>query len=172
MDTVKMRLTVASATSANRRRRLARLLCIPMMVLFAGGLFGVTQRVARAYSRGDASPGQLRLGYSSISNTTDKPTPPDELTVGENFAGQTKDHEYRFRLDGSRDALHLHVSAVLSGGKIEWELIDPTGRVRTHIGITEHGDMDATDMKTIKGEWLLRIKLEDATGKYDIHWTQ
>jgi hypothetical protein len=173
MDEVRKHMTLASAASANRGRLFGRPMLFSTLALLVCGLFlGVTQRTMGA-SGSPVEPAEgARLGSGSTSNAPTVPTSPDELKVGESFAGQTKDHDYRFKLDGSRDTLHLRVSAELSGGKIEWDLIDPTGKVRTHIGITEHGDMDTRDMKTIKGEWLLRIKLEDATGKYDILWTQ
>jgi hypothetical protein len=141
-------------------------------VLACGFFLGVTQQSAAACVPGDIPIAQSTSGSSLESNAATSPAPPDHLDVGEKFTEQTKDHEYRFTLDGSQDVLHLRVSAEVHRGRIEWDLIDPTGKVRTHIGITEHGSMDSTDMKTIKGEWLLRIKLEDATGKYDIHWTQ
>jgi hypothetical protein len=32
--------------------------------------------------------------------------------------------------------------------------------------------MNTNDMKAIKGEWLLRLTLEDATGKYQVHWVE
>ena len=172
MDEVRKHMTLASAASANRGRLSGRPIWFSMLALLACGLLGVTQRTPGAPGSAVAPAEGSRLGSGSNSNAATVPTSPDELKVGESFAGQTKDHDYRFKLDGSRDTLHLRVSAELSGGKIEWELIDPTGKVRTHIGITEHGNMDTGEMKTIKGEWLLRIKLEDATGKFDIHWTQ
>lgn len=159
-------------SSANRGTRHGRQSWFAAVVLACGFFLGITQRTTGAFGSAAVPTEASRLGSGSNSNTAIAPTSPDELKVGENFTAQTKDHDYRFKLDGSRDTLHLRVSAELSGGKIEWDLIDPTGKVRTHIGITEHGSMDSADMKTIKGEWLLRIKLEDATGKYDIHWTQ
>jgi hypothetical protein len=141
-------------------------------VLAGGVFFGAAQRVTRAYAPGDVPTEQLLLGSSVASNAAVTPASPEELKVGESFTDQTKDHEYRFTLDGSADTVHLRVSAGIHHGKIEWELVDPTGKVRTHIGTTEHGTMDSSDIKTIKGEWLLRVKLEHATGKYDIYWTQ
>jgi hypothetical protein len=173
MDEARKHVTLESATSENRHTRFARLLWFPAAALLAGGLFlGVAPRVVRACTPGDVTAERLTPSSRLASNATTNPTSPDRLDVGEKFTEQTKDHEYRFTLDGSQDMVHLRVSAEVHRGRIEWDLIDPTGKVRTHIGITEHGTMDSADMKTIKGEWLLRIKLEDATGKYDIHWTQ
>jgi hypothetical protein len=174
MDEVRKHMTLVSARSANRGRLFGPPMWFSTVVLLACGLLflGVTQRTMGASGSAAVATEASRLGSGLNSNAATIPTSPDELKVGESFTAQTKDHDYRFKLDGSRETLHLHVSAELSGGEIEWELIDPTGKVRTRIGITEHGALDSTDMKTIKGEWLLRIKLEDATGKYDIHWTQ
>ena len=162
----------AKASSANRGARHGRQSWFAVAVLACAFLLGATQRVAAACVPGDIAITRSTSGLGPESNAATSPAPPDHLDVGEKFTEQTKDHEYRFTLDGSQDVLHLRVSAEVHRGRIEWELVDPTGKVRTHIGITEHGNMDTGDMKTIKGEWLLRIKLEDATGKYDIHWTQ
>jgi hypothetical protein len=136
------------------------------------GIFLGVARLTRAYAPGDVPTEQLPLSSELAATAAAIPGSPEELKVGENFSNQTTDHKYRFALDGSRDTVHLHVAAEIRHGKIEWELVDPTGKVRTRIGTTEHGTMDSTDIETIKGEWLLRIKLEDATGKYDIHWAQ
>jgi hypothetical protein len=32
--------------------------------------------------------------------------------------------------------------------------------------------MNATDIQAIKGEWHLRMTLEDATGSYHVHWVR
>jgi len=32
--------------------------------------------------------------------------------------------------------------------------------------------MDTSNIKAIKGEWLLRVTLESATGNYQVHWIQ
>ena len=53
-----------------------------------------------------------------------------------------------------------------------WELMDPTGEVRTSIGTTERANMDTTNIQAIKGEWLLRVTLNDAAGRYHISWTR
>jgi hypothetical protein len=71
-----------------------------------------------------------------------------------------------------RGEVHLNVTAEIKQGLLRCELIDPTGAVRTKIGTTEHASMNTNDMKAIKGEWLLRLTLEDATGKYQVHWVE
>jgi len=162
----------SKTSSANRGARHGGQLWFAAAVLACGLFLGLAQRNAAACVPGDIAIMQSTPGSSPESNAATSPAPPDHLDVGEKFTEQTKYHEYRFTLDGSQDMVHLRISAEVHRGKIEWDLIDPTGKVRTHIGITEHGSMDSTDMKTIKGEWLLQIKLEDASGKYDIHWTQ
>jgi hypothetical protein len=93
-----------------------------------------------------------------------------ELKLDESFTNQTKQVEYRFRLDSSRGVVHLNISAEVGHGLVRWELIDPTGDVRARIGTTERASMNTTDIQAIKGEWLLRMSLQDATGRYHIDW--
>ena len=93
-----------------------------------------------------------------------------ELKTDESFTNQTKLVEYRFRLDNSSDAVHLNVCAEVGHGLVRWELIDPRGEVRARIGTTERASMNTTDIPAIKGEWLLRMTLQDATGRYHIDW--
>jgi hypothetical protein len=93
-----------------------------------------------------------------------------ELKKDESFTNETKVAEYRFRLDSSSDMVHLNISAEVEHGLVRWELIDPTGEVRARVGTTERGSMDTTNIQAIRGEWLLRITLKDATGHYKIHW--
>jgi hypothetical protein len=93
-----------------------------------------------------------------------------ELKKDESFTNETKVAEYRFRLDSSSDMVHLNISAEVEHGLVRWELIDPTGDVRARVGTTERGSMDTTNIQAIRGEWLLRITLKDATGHYKIHW--
>jgi len=93
-----------------------------------------------------------------------------ELKKDESFTNETKVVEYRFRLDASTDMVHLNISAEVEHGGVRWELIDPTGAVRASIGTTERASMNTTDIQAIKGEWLLRMTLQDATGRYKIHW--
>jgi hypothetical protein len=93
-----------------------------------------------------------------------------ELKKDESFTNETKVVEYRFRLDTSTDMVHLNISADVEHGRVRWELIDPTGEVRANIGTTERASMNTTDIQAIKGEWLLRMTLQDASGHYKIHW--
>jgi hypothetical protein len=96
----------------------------------------------------------------------------NELKKDETFTSKTDVREYKFSLDDSSGMVHLNVAAEIHRGRIGWELIDPTGAVRSKVGTTEHGSMNTDGIKSIKGEWLLRVTLEDATGNYHIHWTQ
>jgi hypothetical protein len=93
-----------------------------------------------------------------------------ELKKDESFTNETKVVDYRFRLDSSSDMVHLNISAEVEHGLVRWELIDPTGAVRTRIGTTVRANMDTTNIQAIKGEWMLRVTLKDATGHYKIHW--
>jgi len=95
-----------------------------------------------------------------------------ELTKEENFTYQTDVGEYRFTLDTDNDDLHVTVNAEIKHGLLRFELIDPTGAVRTRIGTTERASMNTSDIKAIQGEWLLRATLESATGKYQVPWVQ
>jgi hypothetical protein len=95
---------------------------------------------------------------------------PAELKKDESFSNQTKVVEYRFRLASSSDMVHLSFSAEVEHGLVRWELIDPTGEVRTRIGTTERASMNTSNIQAIKGEWLLRITLQDATGRYHVNW--
>jgi hypothetical protein len=95
-----------------------------------------------------------------------------DLKKDESFTNETKVVEYRFRLDSSTDMVHLNISAEVEHGLVRWELIDPTGEVRTKIGTTERASMNTTDIQAIKGEWLLRMTLQDATGRYHVRWVR
>ena len=95
---------------------------------------------------------------------------PLELAKDEKFTNQTDIREYRFTLDTDNGDVHLTVNAEIKHGSLRWELIDPRGAVRTRIGTTEHASMNTSDIKAIKGEWVLRVTLESATGKYQVHW--
>jgi hypothetical protein len=55
---------------------------------------------------------------------------------------------------------------------VRWELIDPSGATRSRVGTTERASMDTTNIQAIKGEWVLRMTLQDATGRYHICWEQ
>jgi hypothetical protein len=93
-----------------------------------------------------------------------------ELKKDEKFTNETKVVEYRFRLDSSSDMVHLNISAEVEHGLVRWELIDPTGEVRTRVGTTERAGMNTSNIQAVKGEWLLRMTLQDATGRYHISW--
>jgi hypothetical protein len=95
-----------------------------------------------------------------------------ELTKQESFTNQTDVREYRFTLDTDNDDLALTVNAEIKHGLLRFELIDPAGAVRTRIRTTERASMNASDIKAIQGECLLRVTLESATGKYQVHWVQ
>ena len=109
---------------------------------------------------------------SFVSSPAPAPAPTSELTKDESFTNQSSVREYRVTLHTDNDDVHLTVNAEIKHGLLRWELIDPTGAVRTRIGTTEHASMNTNDMKAIKGEWLLRMTLDGATGKYQVHWLQ
>jgi hypothetical protein len=93
-----------------------------------------------------------------------------ELKKEESFTNETKVVEYRFRLDSSSEVVHLNISAEVEHGLVRWELIDPTGEVRASIGTTERASMKTSNIQAIKGAWLLRVSLQEATGRYQLNW--
>ena len=95
-----------------------------------------------------------------------------KLNQEERFTNKTDSLEYRLRLENPADTVHLTVSAEVEHGLVRWELIDPTGATRSRIGTTERASMDTTNIQVIKGEWVLRMSLQDATGRYHICWEQ
>ncbi|HEY4880068.1 MAG TPA: hypothetical protein VIH97_13180 [Candidatus Acidoferrales bacterium] len=95
-----------------------------------------------------------------------------KLNQEERFTNKTDRLEYRLRLENPADMVHLTVSAEVAHGLVRWELIDPTGATRSRIGTTERASMDTTNIQVIKGEWVLRMTLQDATGRYHICWEQ
>jgi hypothetical protein len=116
----------------------------------------------------------VELSFQSdfVSSTAAAAAPASELTKDESFTNQSDVRDYRLTLDNDSDDVHLTVNAEVKHGLVRWELIDPTGAVRTRIGTTERASMDTSNIKAIKGEWLLRMTLESATGKYQVHWVQ
>jgi hypothetical protein len=95
-----------------------------------------------------------------------------QLKQEERFTNKTNTVEYRLRLENPADMVHLMVSAEVEHGLVRWELIDPTGATRSRVGTTERASMDTTNIQAIKGEWVLRMTLQDATGRYHICWEQ
>ncbi|MGA7854488.1 MAG: hypothetical protein WCA15_14270 [Candidatus Acidiferrales bacterium] len=100
------------------------------------------------------------------------PSAAPELTKDETFTNQTDVREYLFTLDDATRMVHLNIAAEVKHGRVRWELIDPTGATRTEIRTTERASMDTTNILAIKGEWRLRMTLEDATGSYHVHWVR
>ncbi len=120
----------------------------------------------------DASPVPIDRGAVVSRPVTAVPATSEKLEKDESFTDQSKVEEYKFNIDDSTGMVHLKVDAEIHHGRVQWELIDPSGTVRSRVGTTERGSMDTDDIKAIKGEWLLRMTLEDATGKYRVRWTQ
>jgi hypothetical protein len=119
-----------------------------------------------------ALPVPIAIGAVVSRPVTAVPATSEKLEKDESFTDQSKVEEYKFNIDNSTGTVHLKVDAEIHHGRVQWELIDPSGTVRSRVGTTEHGSMDTDDIKAIKGEWLLRMTLEEATGKYHVRWTQ
>ncbi|HXN71151.1 MAG TPA: hypothetical protein VN861_01200 [Candidatus Acidoferrales bacterium] len=119
-----------------------------------------------------ATPAAFAQRLALSEPVTTVPATSEKLEKDESFTDQSKVEEYKFTIDNSAGMVHLKVDAEIHHGRVQWELIDPSGTVRSRVGTTERGSMDTDDIKAIKGEWLLRMTLEDATGKYHVRWTQ
>lgn len=111
-------------------------------------------------------------GDDTPAAATKAPSPAPGLTKDETFTNQTDVRDYLFTLDDATRMVHLNIAAEVKHGLVRWELIDPTGTTRTRIGTTERASMDTTNIQAIKGEWHLRLTLEDATGSYQVHWVR
>jgi hypothetical protein len=118
----------------------------------------------------------VSYGFLTAADTSTRivaaPSPAPELTKDESFTNQTDVRDYLFTLDDTTRMVHLNIAAEVKHGLVRWELIDPTGATRTEIRTTERASMDTTNIQAIKGEWHLRMKLEDATGSYHLHWVR
>jgi hypothetical protein len=110
------------------------------------------------------------FGAGTSADRTLAADAPTELKKDESFTNETKVVEYRLRLDSSSEMVHLNISAEVERGLVRWELIDPSGEVRANIGTTDRASMDTTNIQAIKGAWVLRVTLQDATGHYKMHW--
>jgi hypothetical protein len=120
----------------------------------------------------DASRVPIARGAVASRPVTAVPATSEKLEKDESFTDQSRIEEYKFNIDNSTGMVHLKVDAEIQRGRVQWELIDPAGTVRSRVGTTERGSMDTDDIKAIKGEWRLRMTLEEATGKYHVRWTQ
>jgi hypothetical protein len=118
----------------------------------------------------------VRNDFSTAADTrtptANAPSPAPELTKDETFTNQTEVRDYLFTLDDATRMVHLNIAAEVKHGLVRWELIDPTGTTRTRIGTTERASMGTTNIQAIKGEWHLRVTLEEATGSYHVHWVR
>jgi len=120
----------------------------------------------------------VSCGFSSAADTltvlatVPLPAPAPELTKNESFTNQTDVRDYLFTLEDATRMVNLNIAAEVKHGLVRWELIDPTGTTRTRVGTTERASMDATNIQAVKGEWHLRMTLEDATGSYHVHWVR
>jgi hypothetical protein len=90
----------------------------------------------------------------------------------ESFVSRTNVVEYPFQLDRETDVVRLNLSVEIEHGLVRWELIDPSGAVRSNIRTTERARMDDTELAGMQGKWVLRMKFEDATGRYEIDWSR
>jgi hypothetical protein len=155
-------------TSLRRGMRATCLVGVSVYLLGAGvaSTTAYTPNVNR-----DVSDGFMSAGDSLMMPAT-APSSALELTKDETFTNRSDVRDYFFTLDDSARMVHLNIAAEVKHGRVRWELIDPTGATRARIGTTERASMDTTNIQAIKGEWHLRLTLEDATGSYHVHWVR
>ena len=133
---------------------------------------GVARTAAYAPNANRDVRNDLSVAADTATVTTNATSPALELTKDETFTNQTDVRDYIFTLDDATRMVHLNLAAEVKHGLVRWELIDPTGTTRTRIGTTERASMDTTNIQASKGEWHLRMTLEDATGSYHVHWVR
>lgn len=137
-------------------------------------LLGAAVASTTAYTRNANRDGSY--DFLTVADTSARilaaPSPAPELTKDETFTNQTDVRDYPFPLDNATRMVHLKIAAEVKHGQVRWELIDPTGTTRTRIGTTERASMETNNIQAIKGEWHLRVTLEDATGSYHVHWVR
>jgi hypothetical protein len=90
----------------------------------------------------------------------------------ESFVNRTNAVEYPFQLDRETDVVRLNLSVAVEHGLVRWEVIDPSGAVRSNISTTERARMDDTELTGMQGKWVVRMNFEDATGRYEIAWSR
>jgi hypothetical protein len=152
-------------------RRGMRAMClVGVSVYLLGAGVGSTTAYTPNANR-DVSDGFVSAG-DSLMTPASTPSPAPELTKDETFTNQTDVRDYLFTLDDATRTVHLNIAAEVKHGRVRWKLIDPTGATRARIGTTERASMDTTNIQAIKGEWHLRMTLEDATGTYHVHWVR
>lgn len=152
-----------------RHRIRATFLMSVLVYLLGAGVASTTaytpnanRDVGNDFSAADKTPTEI----------TNARSPASELTKDETFSNQTDVRDYLFTLHDAMQMVHLNIVADVTHGLVRWELIDPTGTTRTKIGTSERASMDTTNIQAIKGEWHLRVTLEDATGSYHVHWVR
>ena len=161
-----------------RGMRVARLMgaCVCVLGLAAsngGASFPNPHRdVRNDFASGFTAPNSVDGELITATAFSSAPDAKSQIKQEEHFANRTNTMEYHLRLENPADMVHLTVSAEVAHGLVRWELIDPTGATRSRVGTTERASMDTTNIQVIKGEWVLRMTLQDATGRYHICWEQ
>lgn len=128
--------------------------------------------VRNDFASGFTAPNSADGGLTDAIEFPPAPDAKSQIKQEERFTSKTNTMEYHLRLENPADMVHLTVSAEVEHGLVRWELIDPTGATRSRVGTTERASMDTTNIQAIKGEWVLRMTLQDATGRYHICWEQ
>ena len=163
---------------AVRAMRVARLMgaCVCVLGLAAsdgGASFPNPHRDMRNdFASGFTAPNSADRELTDAIAFSPAPDAKSQIKQEERFTSKTNTMEYHLRLENPADMVHLTVSAEVAHGLVRWELIDPTGATRSRVGTTERASMDTTNIQAIKGEWVLRMTLQDATGRYHICWEQ
>lgn len=128
----------------------ASCICMVGMVLACNALLGAAHEPAGRV----ASPGAA----------------PTAIILDEKLTNRTDVREFRMKLDDSGGIVHLEFAAEIQHGSIRWELIDPKNAERMRIATTERVYGNTDRLKSMKGEWVLRLTMEDASGGSQLHW--
>jgi len=142
------------------------------LVCACGSVLGIVVFAAAA-----SSPSPRRDVTMGVPPDADALVPADDGAAtgekkSESFVKRTNVVEYPFQLDHSTDVVRLNLSVEVEHGLVRWELIDPSGAVRSNISTTERARMDDTELTGMQGKWVLRMNFEDATGRYQIDWSR
>lgn len=152
------------------RLRMSATFLMGVSVYLLGAAVASTTAYTPSANR-DVLDGFSTPGDSATAPAT-APSPVSELTKAEVFTNQTDVRDYFFTLRDATRMVHLNIAAEVKHGLVRWELIDPAGTTRAKVGTTERASMGTTDIQAIKGEWHLRVTLEEATGSYRVHWVR
>lgn len=68
------------------------------------------------------------------------------------------------------ESMKLRLDFRLTEGAASWQLVDPEGTTQWE-GTTDGKFKKSRDFEPLTGEWVLRVGVEEASGKYSVRWT-